>query len=72
MKSRNGYLAYDRAGIAHATWGYGAKKAYCGLKLYNFHKRVKLDRDEWGDGYVYEPPPDAKVTCLACAAEEEP
>lgn len=66
------YLAIDKAGVAHAVGWHGAKEAFCGLKLFNFHKRVGLERVEYDNGWTYEPPPDVKVTCLACLGHAQP
>lgn len=64
------YVALDRAGVAHATNQYGKGTAFCGYKLYNFHKRISLESAEWGNGYSYTPPADAKVTCLECLGQK--
>lgn len=64
------YVARDKAGVMHATNQYGQGQAYCGIQLYNFNKRISLEPAEWGNGFSYSPPPEAKVTCLECLGEE--
>lgn len=63
-------LCYDKAGIAHAFTFTGAKRSFCDWRRYNFNKMVSLERCEWGDGHVYEPPKGVFVTCLTCVAKE--